>query len=51
MIIIINNVVLTASVIYRVTGFGRGVSEELPPQARRAERLQAGGGGRSQLAQ
>ncbi|CDK78358.1 hypothetical protein [Klebsiella pneumoniae IS22] len=43
---------LTASVIYRVTGFGRGVSEEnCPPQARRAERLQACGGGRSQLAQ
>ena len=31
---------LTASVIYRVTGFGRGVSEEnCPPQARRAERI------------
>ncbi len=50
MIIIINNVVLTASVIYRVTGFGRESARELPPQAR-AERLQAGGGGRSQLAQ
>ncbi len=34
MIIIINNVVLTASVIYRVTGFGREVSENCPPQAR-----------------